>query len=81
MLNISENTIIDKVDKSRYRSFQRTELSRANRKFKRWLLAVLLIFIVMLFLPWTQNIQTKGKVNTLYPDHRPQTIHSTPRVR
>ncbi len=77
MLNISENSITGKVDTSRYRSFQRTELSLANRKFKRWLLAVLIIFIVMLFLPWTQNIQTKGKVTTLYPDQRPQTIHST----
>ncbi len=77
MLNISENTILDKVDTSRYRSFQRTNLSRANRTFKRWLLSILIIFIIMLFLPWTQNIQTKGKVTTLYPDQRPQTIHST----
>ncbi len=31
----------------------------------------------MLFLPWTQNIQSKGKVTTLLPDQRPQTIHAT----
>jgi multidrug resistance efflux pump len=77
MLNISENTILDKVDTSRYRSFRRTGLPRANRWFKQWLLAVLIIFMVLLFLPWTQNIQTKGKVTTLYPDQRPQTIHAT----
>jgi multidrug resistance efflux pump len=30
----------------------------------------------MLFLPWTQNIRSKGLVTALRPDQRPQTIHS-----
>lgn len=30
----------------------------------------------MLFLPWTQNIRSKGMVTALRPDQRPQTIHS-----
>lgn len=77
MLNISENTIIGKIDTERYQSFKITALPRANQAFKRWLLGTLLIIIIMLFLPWTQNIQTKGKVTTLRPDQRPQTIHST----
>jgi membrane fusion protein, adhesin transport system len=77
MLNISENTILDKVDQKQFRSFQRTSLPRANRMFKRWLLATLTIVIIMLFMPWTQNIQTKGKVTTLLPNQRPQTIHAT----
>lgn len=29
-----------------------------------------------MFLPWTQNIQSRGNVTTLRPDQRPQTIHS-----
>lgn len=77
MLNISENSILDRVDTRKYRSFQQTRLPRANKYFKRWLLATLFLFIVLLFLPWTQNIQTKGVVTTLRPDQRPQTIHST----
>lgn len=77
MLNISENTIIGKIDTKRYQSFQKTGLPSANRTFKRWLLGTMLLIVVMLFLPWTQNIQTKGKVTTLRPDQRPQTIHST----
>jgi membrane fusion protein, adhesin transport system len=77
MLNISENTILDRVDTKRYQSFQKTGLPGANRTFKRWLLGTLLMFMVLLFLPWTQNIQTKGKVTTLRPEQRPQTIHST----
>ncbi len=77
MLNISENSILNRVDTKKYNSFQQTRLPRANRNFKRWLVAALLLFIVVLFLPWTQNIQTKGKVTSLHPEQRPQTIHAT----
>jgi len=37
---------------------------------------VSLIGIVLLFMPWTQNISGSGAVTTLKPDQRPQTIHS-----
>ena len=77
MLNISENSILHRVNTKKYRSFQQMQLPRSNRNFKRWLLAALLMIVVVLLLPWTQNIQTKGKVTTLRPDQRPQTIHST----
>lgn len=77
MLNISENTILGRIDTNRYQSFQKTGLPGANLAFKRWLLGTLAVIVIMLFLPWTQNIQTKGKVTTLRPDQRPQTIHST----
>lgn len=77
MLNISENSILDRVDTKNYKSLQETDLPKANVSFKRWLVGALFMFIVILFLPWTQNIQTKGKVTTLRPDQRPQTIHST----
>lgn len=77
MLNISDNSILHRVDTKKYRSFDQTDLPKANRPFMRWLVAALLLFIVVLFLPWTQNIQTKGKVTTQRPDQRPQTIHST----
>lgn len=77
MLNISENSILNRVDTKKYEAFQNMELPRSNRSFKRWLLALLILFVIVLFLPWTQNIQTKGKVTTLRPEQRPQTIHST----
>lgn len=44
---------------------------------RNWLLSLLCIFVILLFLPWQQNIQTKGKVTTLDPGDRPQTIQST----
>jgi multidrug resistance efflux pump len=33
-----------------------------------------IIGFVILFMPWTQNVESKGKVSTLNPENRPQTI-------
>lgn len=34
------------------------------------------LFLIIMFIPWTQNIRARGNVTTLMPDQRPQTIHS-----
>ena len=77
MLNISPNTIHQKVEFSRFNSFNKTNLSPANRMFTRWLVGTMVLIFIFLLLPWTQNIQSKGKVTTLQPGQRPQTIQST----
>lgn len=77
MLNISENSINHRVEKEKFQSFSEVQFIRANLVFRRWLIIFLLILLGFLFLPWTQNIQTKGNVTTLLPAQRPQTIQST----
>jgi adhesin transport system membrane fusion protein len=76
MLNLSSNSVGHKVDKRLYRSFQLL----VDYKIKRILLILLLVgfvlFCIVLFLPWTQNISSKGVVTTLKPNQRPQTINS-----
>ncbi len=74
MLNISEYNV--NIDKSKYGSFAKTHLVRAHILFRRWIFALLIINIVLLFLPWTQNIRAKGVVTTLSPEQRPQTINT-----
>lgn len=76
MLNISKNSINPKVATQEFRSFQETGLSGAHRMFQRWLLGTLITVILLLFLPWTQNVQADGKVTTLRPSERPQVITS-----
>src|SRR5690606_5477769 len=49
---------------------------KESRRKIRLLSGLLIVAFVMLFLPWTQNIRSKGYVTALRPDHRPQTIHS-----
>ena len=41
-----------------------------------WFIGIVLVGVVILLLPWTQNIKTKGKVTTLYQEQRPQEVHS-----
>lgn len=47
-----------------------------NSKIGYWLLGILLFFVIILILPWTQNISSTGNVTTLYQDQRPQQINT-----
>jgi multidrug efflux pump subunit AcrA (membrane-fusion protein) len=51
---------------------------RADRdsRVKYWFYGILIVLLVVMFLPWTQNINTSGKVTTLYQDQRPQELNS-----
>lgn len=42
----------------------------------KWLLAILVFMLLILFLPWTQNIRSKGTVTTLRQEERPQELPS-----
>ena len=43
---------------------------------KKWMLGFLIILIVILCLPWTQNIRAKGTLTTIKQEQRPQEINS-----
>ncbi len=43
---------------------------------RKWFWSVLAALCLFLFLPWTQNIQTKGFVTTRFQENRPQQIQS-----
>ncbi len=76
MLNISQNSVSDKVDTTKYRAFELVVSKTSSKVLVKVLLGILgLLFIIML-LPWTQNIRARGYVTTLKPDQRPQTVHS-----
>jgi multidrug efflux pump subunit AcrA (membrane-fusion protein) len=75
MLNISKkNPITENIDQ------YSTVKSLANRPYYKILnkiiIYVSLLGVVILFLPWTQNISGSGAVTTLKPNQRPQTSQS-----
>ena len=76
MLNITQNKIKEKEKLEKLKSFQ----VLAARVNSRRLIKILYLFggtlVVLLFLPWTQNIRSNAKVTALKPNQRPQTIHS-----
>ncbi len=76
MLNISHNQLNKKVDVQSYSAFAKAHKTSHFKYFNRFLLAFAFIGVVVLFLPWTQNVNGSGFVTTLTPDQRPQTIQS-----
>lgn len=76
MLNISRNQLNKKVDLTKYKSGEKVFHKRHFKHFNRFLMAFAITGIIILFLPWTQNINSRGNVTTLTPDQRPQTIQS-----
>lgn len=76
MLNISNNTITNKLSIDSFNSFKKSSISNAGKNFRKGLVVAFLIIVVISFMPWTQNIQSRGVVTTLKPEQRPQTIHS-----
>lgn len=76
MLNISKNPLGKKVDLSIYKSFAHVCDRTYYKYFNRFLVGFALFVLIILFLPWTQNITSRGSVTTLTPEQRPQTIQS-----
>ena len=76
MLNISPNSINDTFPKDRFKTMKMVEKKKSSNVLRRLLISLFVVILIIMFLPWTQNIQSKGQVTTLKPDQRPQTIHS-----
>ena len=76
MLNISHNRLNRTVDISHYDSGKKVFFKENFKYFNRFLIAFTFIAIVILFLPWTQNISSRGQLTTVALEHRPQTIQS-----
>jgi len=76
MLRISENTISKEIRLSDFESYKLLNKNQLP-KFTLWaILIILTILLISLFLPWTQNISSKGFVTTRSPQQRPQGIQS-----
>ncbi|WP_442266595.1 HlyD family secretion protein [Tenacibaculum sp. ZS6-P6] len=76
MLNISKNSISENLDLTSFKSGKHIFTKEYHKRFKQFLLVFSFIIIIILFLPWTQNISSKGNVTTLRPNQRPQTLQS-----
>ncbi|MBP6826148.1 MAG: HlyD family efflux transporter periplasmic adaptor subunit [Saprospiraceae bacterium] len=77
MLNISENEVHCEKDLQGLRAPAKTVLHGRHMSFRKLMLILLGLFVLLMLLPWTQNVRADGKVTTLRPEQRPQTIHAT----
>ncbi len=75
MLNISNKNSLDE-SVEQYSTYKTLNQRPLYHILNRIILGVSLLSVIILFLPWTQNISGSGAVTTLKPDQRPQTIHT-----
>ena len=59
-----------------FKSFQFIYQQGKSTEIRFWIMGLLLIGFGIIFLPWTQNIQTKGNITSLYQEQKPQKIYS-----
>jgi multidrug efflux pump subunit AcrA (membrane-fusion protein) len=75
MLNLSPNNK-SSIEINDFQSLSYLEKKRSSKKLLYSIYALFFVVDIILFLPWTQNIQSKGKITTLWQDQRPQEINS-----
>lgn len=68
--------VSERIDEVGYAVGQTVEPPAWVRKGLSWLGMIGLVFLAFLFLPWTQNVSGVGRVTSLSPDVRPQTLHA-----
>lgn len=76
MLNISAKNSQFSKKVGQYPTIKNLD-NRPHYKILNKIIAITSVFgVIVLFLPWTQNISGSGAVTTLKPNQRPQTIQS-----
>jgi multidrug resistance efflux pump len=76
MLNITNNKVSEYIDLKSFKSGKDIFDKNYHLRFKKFLKVFSVIIVIIVFLPWTQNISSTGVVTTLKPNQRPQTIQS-----
>jgi multidrug resistance efflux pump len=75
-MNFIEAKIEEEAGKGSIRSFASIYRINKRSKVKYWALGIFALLIVILFLPWTQNISARGDVTTLRQEQRPQQLNT-----
>ena len=60
----------------KYKSFSHIYRQGKSTEITPWLIGFLILLVAILFLPWTQNIRSKGQITSLYQEQKPQKIYS-----
>ena len=77
MLNISNKSVANQInDNFDLHSLKTLHTPRSAVILTRWILAILIVLLLILFLPWQQNVNGKGEISALTPGDRPQNIQN-----
>ena len=76
MLNISNKNSIPASNLEKHSAVQQLNNPKHYKILNKILAVFSVVCVIIIFLPWTQNISGSGAVTTLKPNQRPQTIQS-----
>lgn len=76
MINLSKVSVNQKINSKKFSALSTVQNRTGNRILLKILTVALFIFLIFLFVPWTQNIRARGNVTALSPSSRPQMLHS-----
>jgi multidrug resistance efflux pump len=68
--------IENEVTNGKVSSFNNIYQLHRKSRVKYWLLGIIILLLLVMFLPWTQNINANGKVTTLRQEQRPQQVNA-----
>ena len=76
MKNFITADIENQSEESTLVSFKKVYQIKKKSNVKKWLWGLLIVLLLAMFLPWTQNIRARGIVTTLRQEQRPQEINT-----
>ncbi|MBZ0245874.1 MAG: HlyD family secretion protein [Cyclobacteriaceae bacterium] len=76
MLKLSNRSIEKRVDYDSLYSLRSLRTPSGGKLLAKWLIGFSILFFLLLFLPWQQNIRGNGNVTALDPMNRPQTVET-----
>ncbi len=75
-----KNYIVSEIEslenEKSWQSFGKIYRINKRSNVRKWLWGIVIVLLLVLFLPWTQNIRAKGMVTTLRQEQRPQELNT-----
>ena len=75
MLNLSPSNK-NQLPREDFWSLKSVIKEKSSKKVIRVFYVFFTIAVIFMFIPWTQNVRSNGKLITLRPEQRPQTINT-----
>ncbi|MEN9571768.1 MAG: hypothetical protein RL172_2999 [Bacteroidota bacterium] len=75
-MNFIDTKFEDQLTTTTIGSIKKIYRIHKKSKIRYWLIGILGALIIILFLPWTQNISARGNVTTLRQEQRPQQLNT-----
>jgi multidrug efflux pump subunit AcrA (membrane-fusion protein) len=66
----------DLIRRKRFQAVAMVRNPRLSKRVAQWCVGIFIVLILCMFLPWTQNIGSYGKITSYAPQDRPQELQS-----